>query len=386
MPSAHLTPKVVDALICPDNKKKIDYFDTEVTGFLLETRVSGGKTYYVRYRTTRGTVRQAKIGNAKILRLIDARRQAQKYLAQVALGTDPAEQKETLRQVPTLSEFLMSRYLPYIEGYKRKTLSERSYIRNHILPQLGRKHLDLIKQSDIIALQHEMRIKGYSRGTCNRCLRLIKHALNMAVKWEIPLITRNVAQGVPAYEDPPTKERFLTQEETQRLFEAVILSDNKMLKYIVPMLILTGARKHEVLEARWEDIDISAGQWRIPKTKNGKPRYVPLSNSAMQLLEAIPKFNESPFVFTNPKTNKPYTRFYKSWDTARRSVGLSDVRIHDLRHSFASFLVNSGRTIYEVQKILGHSDVRVTQRYAHLSKNTLADAANEVGRILNFKF
>ena len=112
MPSAHLTPKVVDALICPDNKKKIDYFDTEVTGFLLETRVSGGKTYYVRYRTTRGTVRQAKIGNAKILRLIDARRQAQKYLAQVALGTDPAEQKETLRQVPTLSEFLMSRYLP----------------------------------------------------------------------------------------------------------------------------------------------------------------------------------------------------------------------------------------------------------------------------------
>lgn len=100
MPSAHLTLKLVDELICPDNKKKIDYFDTEVTGFLVETRVSGGKTCYVRYRTPRGSIRQAKIGNAKILKLADARRQAQKYLAQVAMGVDPAEHKETLRQVP----------------------------------------------------------------------------------------------------------------------------------------------------------------------------------------------------------------------------------------------------------------------------------------------
>lgn len=386
MPSAHLTLKLVDELICPDNKKKIDYFDTEVTGFLVETRVSGGKTYYVRYRTPRGSIRQAKIGNAKILKLADARRQAQKYLAQVAMGVDPAEHKETLRQVPTLNEFLISRYIPYIEGYKRKTISEKSYIRNHISPYLGRKHLDLIKQSDVISMQHEMRIKGYSRGTCNRCLRLVKHALNMAVKWEIPLITRNVSQGVPAYEDPPTKERFLTQEETQRLFEAVLLSENTMLRYIVPMLILTGARKHEVLEARWEDFDTDSHQWRIPKTKSGKPRYVPLSDSVIELLEAIPRHEESEWIFTNPKTNKPYTRFYKSWDRARRIANLADVRIHDLRHSFASFLVNSGRSIYEVQKILGHSDVRVTQRYAHLSQNTLTDAANKVGEILNFKF
>jgi integrase len=208
----------------------------------------------------------------------------------------------------------------------------------------------------------------------------------MAVKWEIPLITRNVSQGVPAYEDPPTKERFLTQEETQRLFEAVLLSENTMLRYIVPMLILTGARKHEVLEARWEDFDTDSHQWRIPKTKSGKPRYVPLSDSVIELLEAIPRHEESEWIFTNPKTNKPYTRFYKSWDRARRIANLADVRIHDLRHSFASFLVNSGRSIYEVQKILGHSDVRVTQRYAHLSQNTLTDAANKVGEILNFKF
>ena len=162
------------------------------------------------------------------------------------------------------------------------------------------------------------------------------------------------------------------------MYEAVKKSDNPMLQYIVPMLILTGARKREVLDAKWEDFDLIRRQWRIPMTKSGRPRHVPLSEGVLQLLDSIPQGESGEHVFANPKTKKAYVSIFHSWNTARKSVGLGDVRIHDLRHSFASFLVNAGRSLYEVQKILGHTQIKTTQRYAHLSQDTLIEAANAV--------
>ena len=107
---------------------------------------------------------------------------------------------------------------------------------------------------------------------------------------------------------------------------------------------------------------------------------MPLSTGALHLLASIPRREGCPWAFANPKTGKPYVSFYISWNTARNKAGLADVRIHDLRHSFASFLVNAGRSLYEVQKILGHTQVKTTQRYAHLSQGTLIDAADEVAK------
>jgi integrase len=143
------------------------------------------------------------------------------------------------------------------------------------------------------------------------------------------------------------------------------------------MLILTGARKREVLDCKWEEFDLARKQWRISVTKAGKPRYVPLSDGVIQMLATMPH-GDSAWVFANPKTRKPYKTIFHSWDTARIQAGLADVRIHDLRHSFASFLVNAGRSLYEVQKILGHTQIKTTQRYAHLSQDTLIEAANSV--------
>lgn len=153
-----------------------------------------------------------------------------------------------------------------------------------------------------------------------------------------------------------------------------------MLRYIVPMLILTGARKREVLDAKWEDFDLERRLWRIPTTKLGKPRYVPLSEGVLNLLAAIPRHPKSNVVFANPKTGKPYVTFFVSWNTARTKARLSDVRVHDLRHSFASLLINSGRSLYEVQKLLGHTQIKTTQRYAHLSPETLLEATNAASR------
>lgn len=148
------------------------------------------------------------------------------------------------------------------------------------------------------------------------------------------------------------------------------------------MLILTGARKREVLDSKWEDFDVERKQWRIPMTKTGRPRHIPLSDGVITLLKTVPRKAGVPYVFANPKTGLPFRSIWNSWTTAREAAGLEDVRLHDLRHSFASFLVNAGRSLYEVQKILGHTQVKTTQRYAHLAQETLLDATNAVSGIL----
>ena len=378
MPVIALSAKLVRTTSCPANKGKIDLFDSHCKGLLLEVRPTGGKTWYLRYTDARGKQHQYRIAPADDLSLDQARKKVDDLRGQVALGHDPAAEKAELRSTPTFADFIADRYMPYVKGYKKSWCSDDSYLRNHLLPALGKKHLDEITKRDVIEFHHGMHAKNYAQGTCNRCLILLRYALNLAVRWEIPGVKINPTKDVPLFEDRAgKKERYLTQDEAKRLYEAVKASENTMLQFIVPMLILTGARKREVLDARWEDFDLSHRQWRIPTTKSGRPRHVPLSDGVLQLLASLPH-DDCPWVFPNPKTRKPYVSIFISWNSARTKAGLADVRMHDLRHSFASFLVNAGRSLYEVQKILGHTQVKTTQRYAHLSQDTLVDACNSV--------
>ena len=380
MPVQSLSASSVRTATCPTGKSKVDFFDATCKGLLLEVRNAGGKTWYLRYTDVHGRQRQLRIGDVRDLSLDQARRQAERLRGRIALGEDPGQERAELRKVPTFAEFMADRYMPFVKGYKKSWQSDDCYLRHHLLPAFGKKHLDEITKHDVIVFHHGMRTKGYALGTCNRCLILLRYAMNLAVRWEIPGVTTNPTKDVALFENPNKKERFLSQEEAQTLYEAVCRSDNPMLRYIVPMLILTGARKREVLDAKWEDFDLAARQWRIPVTKSGKPRHVPLSTGAIHLLASVPRHENCPWTFANPKTGKPYVSFYISWNTARIAAGLADVRIHDLRHSFASFLVNAGRSLYEVQKILGHTQVKTTQRYAHLSQGTLIDAADQVAK------
>ena len=149
-----------------------------------------------------------------------------------------------------------------------------------------------------------------------------------------------------------------------------------MLRYVLPMLVVTGARLGEALNAKWADFDLDQRLWRIPKAKSGQARHIPLGENALKVLEAVQGVSRSDYAFGNPKTGKPYKHLYRAWDNARTKAGLPEVRMHDLRHSFASFLINSGRGIYEVQKLLGHTQIKTTQRYAHLTQKTLLEAAD----------
>jgi len=380
LPVTTLNAKVVNSLSCPEGQSKIDHLDVSCKGLMLEVRVSGGKTWYLRYRNARGKQRQLRIADVCDLSLEQARKRANELRSQIAMGQDPCEEKEIFRQIPTFEAFIDDQYLPYVKSYKRSWETDVSLLKNHLLPRFGKRYLDEVTRQDIVKMHADRRASGAAPGSANRLLILMRYIFNLAVRWEVAGIKGNPTKGVPLMEENNQKERYLSVAEAQRLYDAVSHSENRMLQHIVPMLILTGARKREVLDARWQDFDVTRRIWRIPSTKSGKARHVPLSDGALGVLNHAPRRDGCDWVFANPDTGKPFVSIFCAWNTARRKAGLTDVRIHDLRHSFASLLINSGRTLYEVQRILGHTQVKTTQRYSHLSQETLLDAANAATR------
>ena len=154
-------------------------------------------------------------------------------------------------------------------------------------------------------------------------------------------------------------------------------SKNPQLKWIVALLLLTGARKSELLHAEWRHVDIDRRSWLIPVSKT-KPRHVPLSQAAIDVIRQLPRFDGCPYLLPNPETKKPYTDIKHPWSTARKAAGLTGVNLHDLRHSAASFMINAGIDLFAVGRVLGHANHASTMRYSHLANDTLL-AAVEAG-------
>ena len=296
------------------------------------------------------------------------------------MGEDPRDAKDQMRKTPLFSTFIHEQYMPHVKGYKRSWKTDESILKNHLLPVLGQRYMDEITRHDIARIHLERKAQGKAASTANRILIIASHIFNLALKWKVPGVKENPTKDIAAYQENNKRERYLSVQEAKRLYEAVCESANPMLRYIVPMLVMTGCRRAEVIGACWKDIDMERRLWRVPLTKSGFARHVPLSDGALQILKTVPRNARSRYVFANPKTGEPFSSIYESWDTARKKAQLKDVRIHDLRHSFASLLVNEGRSLYEVQKILGHSQLKTTQRYAHLANATLVDAANAATR------
>lgn len=383
MPKIALSQQLVKSTTCPIGKAKWDLFDSNCKGLMLETRSTGGKTFYLRYQDARGKTRQLKLADERDISYVQAKQLADKHRNSIAMGLDPSDEKQSLKQAPTVAQFIHQSYMPFVQGYKRSWKCDLSLLKNHVEPVWGKKYLDQVTKADVVALFAVHR-KKYTPGSCNRLLILIRFMFTLALRWETPGLKTNPAKDHPLFKEQNQRERFLSEPDAQALFAAIKQSTNSMLQHIIPMLILTGARKREVLDARWEDIDFEHKSWRIHTTKSGHHRYVPLSDGAIAVLDAIPRNGE--WIFANEDTGKPYASIYASWHTARTRAGLADVRVHDLRHSFASFLVNAGRSIYEVQRLLGHAHIRTTQRYAHLSKDTLLDATNAVNSAVGHVF
>jgi integrase len=389
-----LTSKTLDALASNPQEAKHNIHDLNCKGLMVEVRPNGGMTYYLRYRDAGNRQRQFRLGSAEDLSLDQARKLVHQYRAQLAMGEDPAMTQALARQVPTLAEFVDEYYLPYVKIKKRSWETDASLLKNHILPLFGQRPMNGISKMEVVALHQGQLAAGAAPASANRLLILMRFMFNLARSWEIPGIERNPTEGIGCVVENNARERYLTRKEAERLVAAVSASKNPMLRPIVSLLLLTGARRGELLKAKWEDINLEQRLWRIPLSKSGKARFVPLSDGALQVLAALQaeqatwadSLRAGGWVVPNPDTGKPFGTIHSSWDRARKLAGLPEVRIHDLRHSFASFLVNNGRSIYEVQKILGHSQVRTTQRYAHLDQDSLLAAANTAAASLSTSF
>jgi len=244
--------------------------------------------------------------------------------------------------------------------------------------------MDSIYHDDILSLQKKWIEEGKAAATVNKHLALLRYIFNLSIKWGIAGVTNNPAKNIILLPVSNARQRFLSAEEVKPLIDAVRQSKNQMLEPVISMLLITGARKREVLDSQWNHIDWELSLWKIPKTKAGKPRFLPLAAAALELLESQRVISgHSNFIFPNPKTDKPFQSVYYSWNAARNEAGLHELRIHDLRHSFASFLINGGRSLYEVQMLLGHSNTQMTQRYAHLAQRTLTDASDVAGTLIS---
>ena len=359
MPKKALSTQFITNIVTPVNQRKQTYFDTRTKGLVLEVRVSGGKTFYLRYTDDRGKTRYIKLADVKDVTLAQARKLCDQKRNQLAMGIDPLEDKATKRNVPTFAEFATERYLPYAMASKRSWKTDETLIRKHLIPLYGTRHLDEIKPQDVLSLQQKGIQDGAAPGSINRRLILLRSMFNLAWKsWEIAGVTRNPTQGLKLLPENNKKERYVTQSEFNRLYRAAEASPNPMLQYIVAFLIMTGARKNEVLRATWQEFDLMDREWHIHETKSGLARRVPLNDGALAILNVVKGLSRSEYVFGNPKTGQHFTHVWNSWNSARKKAGLPNVRLHDLRHTFASLLINNGRSLYEVQKLLGHTQVK----------------------------
>ena len=378
------------SIVCPPDRAHIEVFDPDLRGFYVDVLASGRKSFRLRYSFNK-KLRIVTLGNASVMSLDDARQAARAWLLKAKLGEDPLALPSDVLG-PTVASFFSDQYLPYIKTYKRSWVTDDSMMRNHLLPALGHKHMGAISAPDVAVFVNQMRTQGFAPGTCNRALVLLRYGFALALRWKVAGIESNPVKEVKNLRDDNKLERFLTNEQMASLMAAVRESDSGMLQHIVLFLLYTGARKREVLDATWADVDWERKSWRIPKTKSGKIRHIPLSAGALQLLGTLQDMTQqlggmnsvvkgqlaTRHIFANPQTGVPFRSFYYSWDSARKRAGLPDLRVHDLRHSFASFLVNAGRSLYEVQELLGHADIRTTSRYAHLSRDRLLEAVEAV--------
>ena len=378
MPKLRFTTDTIKRLKPPIDKSKVQYFDSDLTGFMIEVKNTGSKTYYYRYRVNTSQ-KMIRIGTTTELNFQQAK---EKYLELKENQTNPQEhspQKE--KPLITFLEFYNSYYLPYIKAHIKSYETNISVFKNHILKDLSNTSMADLKKLDIKRLHNEMiTIKNLSRATANKFLIFLSSAYKLANEFEL-LNSYNPCRGIKEFELNNQRQIFLTQSQTKRLLNEVNKSSNIHLKYIVPMLLLSGARKREVLDAKWCDFDNINNLWTIPITKNGKKRILPITKSLQTILNQIPK-DKTPYLFASPLTNKPYISIYQSWNSARTKVNLKEVRMHDLRHTYASALVNAKCSLYEVQVLLGHSTAKMTQRYAHLSNDALMKAASCAGKLV----
>jgi integrase len=277
--------------------------------------------------------------------------------------------------------FFLQRYYPFSQSTKRRSKLDWYVYHKHFAEPFAHKLLTEICAEDLDTWMTQQIQQKYKPSTVNKHAGLLNRILNVAVEWEYlekNPFNKSIIKKFPTGDHV---QRFLVPEEIRRLLSACSNEPHPYLHSFIKLLLLTGARSSELRLCKWSDVNLPKQELFIGLSKNGRSRRIVLSNSAIEELYCVKEKSESlgtptealNWVFTNPKTQLPYTSMQVSFAKARKTAQLDNVRIHDLRHTFASLLINNGASIYEVQKLLGHHHISMTERYAHLLPNTLKE-------------
>ena len=356
------------------------YWDRELPGFGLRVRASGRKFFVTQFRAN-GRLRRMTLGPVTAFAPEEARRRAMVLLSEAKSGGDPAAQRDADRKAATmkaLGERFLEEYVP--DHCKPSTAYEyRRSVELFIDPRIGRRKVTDIQRSDIAELHHGLRKTPYQ---ANRTLGVLSKMFNLAEMWGLRSDGSNPCLHVKRFKEKK-RERFLSAEEFRRLGHVLdeILTDGSETRSAVAavrLLMLTGCRLSEIQRLRWEHVDLGAGELRLPDAKTGG-RAVPLAPSAVRLLESLPRSEDNPWVITGRKPDSHLTDLQHPWRRIRARAELPDVRIHDLRHSFASRALALGEGLPMIGKLLGHTQVQTTARYAHLARDTVKASAARIG-------
>ena len=365
-------------LHCPLNLKRIEFVSDERTGLYIEVRIAspGKGTYYLRYKDVKNKSCHQKIGITTTMSLQEAKLAAKKLKSEVTLGADPRADEKARLAVMTLNDLWTDHYYPFAKSTKRSHIRDEQLFRLRIQPKFGHLRLNQITRHQLQTFHMSLKDEGLAPASCDLHLKLLNRMLNLSVQWQY--ILSNPCKGVQQFNVDNRVELRLDDQQLAQLMHVLLTDRNQPICLIARFLLSTGARLSEVLQAKWSHIDRQNKLWKIPaaNSKSKKIGTAPLNDTAIDILNLIGTEGKFEYVFINPKRGERYKNIHKAWERIRQDSGLPTLRIHDLRHAMATLLIESGRTLYEVQKILRHSDSKVTERYLHISDRKLHEAAN----------
>lgn len=289
---------------CEPGKKKTDFYDETVKGFVLECRHGGGKTFYLRYQDAHGRQKQHRIAGYGDATFDKIRKEAQRLRSEVTLGGDPAAKKAEKKAVATYAE-LAEKHLAFAKGTQRSYGTTEMYMRRHILPRWGKRYLSEITQPDVAKWLAEKAEEDLAPATVLKIRIIFNRSFELALRWNMPGVNRNPVKGIPHKPINNARERYLTAAEVQRLLSACDDSSNPQLGRIVRLLLYTGARLSELLHAKWEHFDIARRHWLIPNTKNGRSRKAALSQAAIDVLDAARTFRTAHMWYRTLRPGSP---------------------------------------------------------------------------------
>lgn len=378
-------PKLVKKVIEPYEPKARDYivFDSEIPGFGVRVFKTGRKSFVLQYRYGR-RLRRMTIGACHALSPAEARTKARIMLASVEMGNDPQAKIEESRHGLTVADLAERFRRDHIE-IKLKPGTQREYehsLKKYILPTFGTMLVNEVKRHDVATLHHRM---YKTPAQANRTLRVISLMFNLAEMWGIREEGINPCKYVKRYPEKP-KERFLSSQEISRLGQVLDELDKEGIEeksslYAIRLLLLTGCRLSEILTLKWEYINFVGKSLHLPDSKTG-PKVVHVASAVINVLqqmqECIERPKGNPYVIYGKIPGSHLINLQKPWRRIRKQTGLEDVRIHDLRHTFASNAVSLGQSLPMIGKMLGHKQVQTTARYAHLAVEPLKNATEDV--------